>query len=256
MGEIKQAEIERDLILRRREMQALLEVEKAKIDNAIVLAAKRGEESIEQAKVEGARGKLVEAQESVQTTKDIAAAERARKLAVLKVAQESETDDARVKSKVGTIISIAKAESEAVQLRSNADRDRLVAEASGRSAQIEAENRQSDAVLRARVEMHKVDKLPEIATQMMKPVEKIESIRINHISGLGNSGGGGGGDGSVFGQALDSILGMSVQLPFMKKIGDEIGLDFDSQLAGRTADAAARAAPSIRSKKPTDDQQK
>jgi flotillin len=256
VGEIKQAEIERDLNLRRREMQALLEVEKAKIDNAIVLAAKRGEESIEQAKVEGARGKLVEAQESVQTTKDIAAAERARKLAVLKVAQESETDDARVKSKVGTIISIAKAESEAVQLRSNADRDRLVAEASGRSAQIEAENRQSDAVLRARVEMHKVDKLPEIATQMMKPVEKIESIRINHISGLGNSGGGGGGDGSVFGQALDSILGMSVQLPFMKKIGDEIGLDFDSQLAGRTADAAARAAPSIRSKKPADDQQK
>jgi flotillin len=156
---------------------------------------------------------------------------------------------------VGTIISIAKAESEAVQLRSNADRDRLIAEASGRSAQIEAENRQSDAVLRARVEMHKVDKLPEIATQMMKPVEKIDSIRINHISGLGN-GGGAGGDGSVFGQALDSILGMSVQLPFMKKIGDEIGLDFDSQLAGRTADAAARAAPSIRSKKPADDQQK
>ena len=38
-------------------------------------------------------------------------------------------------------------------------------------------------------------------------------------------------DGSQFGHALDSILGMSVQLPFMKKIGDEIGLDFDAQLA-------------------------
>src|SRR5690606_16829729 len=100
--------------------------------------------------------------------------------------------------------------------------------------------------------MHKIDKLPEIATQMMKPVEKIESIRINHIGGMG--GGNGGGDGSHFGQALDSILGMSVQLPFMKKIGDEIGLDFDSALAGRTADAAARAAPSIAKKKTSDDQ--
>lgn len=251
VGDVKQAEIERDLTLRRREMQALLEVEKAKIDNAIVLAAKRGEESIEQAKVETVRTKLVEAQESVQTAKDIAAAERTRKLAALKVAQENETDDAKVKSKVGTIIAVAKAESEAVQLRSNAERERLVAEASGRQAQIDAENKQSEAVLRARVEMHKIDKLPEIATQMMKPVEKIESIRINHIGGLGN---GGVSDGSQFGQALDSILGMSVQLPFMKKLGDEIGLDFDSALAGRTADAAARAVPSITKKKTSDDQ--
>lgn len=251
VGEVKQAEIERDLTLRRHEMQALLEVEIAKIDNAIVLAAKRGEESIEQTKVEAVRTRLVEAQESVQTAKDIAAAERARKLAALKVAQENETDDAKVRSQVGTIIAVAKAESEAVQLRSYAERDRLVAEASGRQAQVEAENKQSEAVLRARVEMHKIDKLPEIATQMMKPVEKIESIRINHIGGMGNAG---GADGSQFGQALDSILGMSVQLPFMKKIGDEIGLDFDSALAGRTADAAARAVPSITKKKSSDDQ--
>src|SRR5690606_12187211 len=97
VGEVKQAEIERDLNLRRREMQALLDVEKARIDNAIVLAAKRGEESIEQAKVETVRTQLIEAQENVQTAKDIAAAERARKLAALKVAQENETDDAKVR---------------------------------------------------------------------------------------------------------------------------------------------------------------
>lgn len=251
-GDVKRAEIERDLGLRRQEMEALLEIERAKIDNAIVLAAKRGEESLEQAKVETARGKLVEAQENVQTAKDIAVAERSRKLTLMKVAQENEADDAKVKSKVGTIISMAKAESEAVQLRSGAERERLVAEANGRAAQVQAENAQSEAVLRARVEMHKIDKLPEIATQMMKPVEKIESIRINHIGGLG--GGGQGGDGSQFGHALDSILGMSVQLPFMKKIGDEIGLDFDAQLAGRTADAASRSAPSMRPKKPADEQ--
>jgi flotillin len=42
---------------------------------------------------------------------------------------------------------------------------------------------------------------------------------------------------------------MSVQLPMMKKLGDEIGLDFDAQLAGRTADAAGRAAAATRTKK-------
>lgn len=246
--DIKQAEIDRDLSLRRREMEALLEVETAKIDNAIRVAAKRGEESIEQAKVEGARGKLVEAQETVQTAKDVAAAERARKLAMVKAAQENEVDDVKVRSKIGSILSMAKAESQAVQLHAGAERDRLLAEAEGRSAQIEAENRQSEAVLKARVEMHRIDRLPEIATQMMKPVEKIESIRINQIGGMGR-GGGEGSDGSPFNQALESILGMSVQLPFMKKIGDEIGLDFDAQLAGRTADAAGRATAAARPKK-------
>jgi flotillin len=42
---------------------------------------------------------------------------------------------------------------------------------------------------------------------------------------------------------------MSVQLPMMKKIGEEIGLDFDAQLAGRTADAAGRAAAATRARK-------
>ena len=97
--------------------------------------------------------------------------------------------------------------------------------------------------------MHKLDRLPEIAAQMMKPVEKIDSIRINQIAGLGSNGGGGGGDGSPFSQALESILGMSVQLPMMKKIGEEIGLDFDAPLAGRTADAAGRAAAATLTKK-------
>ena len=79
----------------------------------------------------------------------------------------------------------------------------------------------------------------------MKPVEKIDSIRINQIAGIGREGGS-SGDGSPFNQALESILGMSVQLPMMKKLGDEIGLDFDAQLAGRTADAAGRATAAVK----------
>jgi hypothetical protein len=35
----------------------------------------------------------------------------------------------------------------------------------------------------------------------------------------------------------------------MKKIGDEIGLDFDPQIGGRTADAAGRATAATRVKK-------
>lgn len=247
---IKQAEIERDLHLRKREMEAITEVEQHKIDNAILIASRRAEETLQQAKTETARLKIVEAQEAVQTSKDVAAAERARKLALLRAGEEAEVDGTKVKSQVGSILALAKAEGEATELRGNAERERLLAEAEGKRAQIEAENQQSEALLRSRIEMHKLDRLPEIAAQMMKPVEKIDSIRINQIAGLGNNGGsGGGGDGSPFSQALESILGMSVQLPMMKKIGEEIGLDFDAQLAGRTADAAGRAAAATRARK-------
>lgn len=250
--EIKQAEIERDLHLRKREMEALTEVEQQKIGNAILIAQRRAEETVEQAKTEAARLQIIEAQENVQTQKDLAVAERARKLARLRAEEEADVDDTRVKSQVSSILALAKAEGQATELKGKAERERLVAEADGKRAQIEAENGQSEALLRSRIEMQKVDRLPEIVTQMMKPVEKIESIRINQIAGLGGGGhgnGGAGGDTSPFNQALESILGMSVQLPMMKKLGDEIGLDFDAQLAGRTADAAGRAASATRSRK-------
>jgi uncharacterized membrane protein YqiK len=247
--EIKQAEIERDLHLRKREMEALTEVETKKLDNAILIAAKRAEETLQQAKTETARTKVVEAQETVQTSKDLAAAERARKLALVRAAQEAEVDDRKVKAQVSSLLSVAKAEGQASAMRGDGERERLVAEAVGRRAQIEAENLQSDALLSTRLEMHKLDRLPEITAQMMKPVEKIDSIRIHQIAGLGQGGGGQGGGSSPFNQALESILGMSVQLPLMKKIGDEIGLDFDAQLGGRTADAAGRSTAAMRVKK-------
>ena len=51
---------------------------------------------------------------------------------------------------------------------------------------------------------------------------------------------------------MDQILSMAVQLPAMKQIGGEIGLDFDANLAGRTADYANR----LKAKEPATDQKK
>jgi len=82
--------------------------------------------------------------------------------------------------------------------------------------------------------------MPDIMTQMMKPVEKIDSIRINQIGGLSGSNTPGEGVEGAFGAAMDQILGMAVRLPAMKQMGEEIGLDFDANLAGRTADYANR----------------
>jgi flotillin len=164
-------------------------------------------------------------------------------VALLRVREESEVEDQKVKSQVGTILSLAKAEGDAAQVKAEAERHRMIAESEGRSAQIDAENSQSEQIMRLRLEMHKLDMLPEIAAQMVKPAEKIDSIRINHISGLGSHGGGSGGEGGgqgSFQTALDSIMGMAIGFPAIKKLGEEIGVDMDANLGARALDAINR----------------
>jgi len=79
--------------------------------------------------------------------------------------------------------------------------------------------------------------MPEIIGQMMKPAEKIESIRIHQLSGFSGSPGAPNGDGGAktpVNQVMDSILGMALQLPALKSIGESIGLDFSTAVGNTT----------------------
>jgi flotillin len=106
------------------------------------------------------------------------------------------------------------------------------------------------------LEQYRLDRMPEIIGQMMKPAEKIDSIRIHQVTGFGGStqltpggtsGAGGAADPSKppMTQVMDSILGMALQLPALKSIGESIGVD----LSGAVAAADAAPAPSPTSKK-------
>ncbi|MGE5115678.1 MAG: flotillin domain-containing protein, partial [Betaproteobacteria bacterium] len=85
-----------------------------------------------------------------------------------------------------------------------------------------------------KLEKYRLDRLPEIVSQMMKPVEKIDSIRIHHVSGFGATQGGaatgtdGGAGKAPVAQVMDSILGMALQLPALKSIGEQIGVDLSN----------------------------
>ncbi|WP_317961375.1 flotillin family protein [Phaeobacter inhibens] len=235
------AKVASDEALRKVEMRALLELEEAKIANDIKLALSRAGEAKAKAEEEQARAQVILAAESVQTQKERAVTTREKEIAKLKQERDIELEDARVKSDVSTLLARAQADASARTATANAEKAAMEAEAAGRAALNSAENTLSDAVIRMRLEERKLDKMPEIMTQMMKPVEKIDSIRINQISGPGG-GVSSGGDGvdSAFGAAMDQILGMAVRLPAMKQMGEEIGMDFDVPTAGRTADYANR----------------
>jgi flotillin len=224
-------EIEKQRELRRLEIEAQLNSEVRKADSAIQLSAKHAEEARAQAQAELARAEVILAQEKVQTERERAVAERSHEIALKRVAESGEVAEANAASEATVLLRRAKAESEAICARADAERARMVAESEGSRALIAAENSLTEPLLNMKLEKYRLDRIPEIVSQMMKPVEKIDSIRIHQVSGFGTSQGGGGETGvgkAPVTQVMDSILGMALQLPALKTIGDQIGVDFSS----------------------------
>ena len=131
-----------------------------------------------------------------------------------------------------------------MDIRAIARRKDLLAEAEGQRAMIDAENKIDRHIATMKVDLARLEALPRVVAEMVKPAEKIESIRINHLSGLG--GGHGGAGKPPLNQAIDSIMEMAVQMPALRKIGEELAMDFDGGIAGfaaRTLNAGKDEAP-------------
>lgn len=227
-------EIEKQRELRRLEIESQLNSEVRKLDSAITLSVKHAEEARAQAAAERARSEVILAQEQVQTERERAVADRSREIALKRVTEAGEVAEASAASEATVLLKKAKAEAEATFTRAEAERVRMVAESEGSRALISAENSLSAPLLQMKLEKYRLDRLPEIVSQMMKPVEKIDSIRIHHVSGFGATQGGaatgtdGGAGKAPVAQVMDSILGMALQLPALKSIGEQIGVDLSN----------------------------
>jgi uncharacterized membrane protein YqiK len=232
--ETEAMEITKEADRRKREIEAELGTEMNKVDSAIRLAARHVDEAKAQAQAELARTEVILAQEHVQTERERAVADRSREIALKRIGEQGQVESAKAETEAQVLLRRIRAESEAMRTTAEAERARMLAQSEGERALIDAENTRSAALIRLKLEQYRLDKLPEIVSQMMKPAEKIESIRIHQLTGFGNAPGGGAGDGSgkpPVNQVMDSILGMALQLPALKSIGETIGLDFSSAVS-------------------------
>jgi uncharacterized membrane protein YqiK len=239
----KAMEVAKQSELRRLELDSQLGVEMKKVDSAIQLAAKHVEEAKSRAQAEMARTEVVLAEEHVQTERDRAVADRSHEIALKRVNEQGAVEQAKADTNADVLLRRIRAESEAVRTKAEAERLRLLAQSEGERAVIDAENSRSEALIRMKLEQYRLDRLPEIVSQMMKPAEKIESIRIHQVTGLGGSSGASVGNGDAaqktpISQVMDSILGMALQLPALRSIGDSIGLDFSDAFQGPTTKTA------------------
>ncbi|MEL6999904.1 MAG: flotillin domain-containing protein, partial [Pseudomonadota bacterium] len=235
--ETRLSEIEKDRALRKQQLDAELATESARSENVVKLAAKRIEQAVAEAEAQRARTQEVEAEVQVETARQTAEAERAKELSLIRAREQAEVDDTRVASEAGTIVSMAEAQAKATLEEADAAKSELLARAEGMAALISAENAQSSELMKLKLDQDRLRTLPGVVERLMKPTEKIETIRINQISGLGHGSGGGSTDGadkSAINQAVDGVLNMALQLPAVKKLGEEVGLNIGGGLDGIT----------------------
>ena len=244
--EVRLNEINKDRELREKALAAELATALAETENAVKMSAKRVEEAHAEAEAIAATASGAEAEEKVRTIREQAAADREKALALIRATEQAEVDDTRVRSEVASMLAMAEAEAKAMLDRAEAHKAKLIAEANGRAAVIDAENAQSIELMAMKLDEERIKTLPEVVERMLKPAEKIESIRINHITGMGNSGSdnGGSGDPGTVNQLVDGVLNMALQLPAVQKLGEEVGMNISDGVRGVTKNLERRSSGS------------
>ena len=168
-----------------------------------------------------ARAKAVEAEEKVNSIRDIEQAEKAKTLGVIDASKNAERE----------------------KLAAMAAKIRYEIEASGKKALNEAENLRSDASRRSALRLKLAEKIEGIIREWVKPMQNIDSIKVVDVNGLpgfsqgGSSSGDGtgsdgssasyGGDskkGSLADNVVNSALRYRAQQPFLDSLLKEIGM--------------------------------
>ncbi|WP_439587925.1 flotillin family protein [Hydrogenophaga sp.] len=236
--ELAETQIQKDKGLDQARLEARLALEVQRVNQAIELTHHLQAEALASIEEEQAKTRLVLAQEMGQTEREQAVQQRLQALAVARVEQDAQVSALRVKSEAERVVEMAQAEAHALQLRAKGQEFSAMAEAAGVSARVAADNHQSAELMQYKVELARLKALPELAEKMAKPLEKIESIRIHHLSGLGGGHAGVSGAGQG---PMDAIYDMALNLPVLKKLGEALGADLDMnvpQLARAEADHA------------------
>lgn len=236
--QIKEAEVERDRSVKQKEIEADRGLKVAAIEQqrateiaeqerAIAIAQKSEQQSVAEAQANLARAEAVKAAQSVVTAEDVARAEREKSVAMVKAEEDAQ------RSAIEMTVA-AEAERQAAEDRAQAIR--TLAEANATNYEVEAEGKRklNDAVnvlsaeqIAMNVKLELIRALPEIIAASVKPIERIDGIKIIQVDGLNRSGSAAGGEaasGNLAEQAVSAALAYRAQQPLIDSLLSEVGL--------------------------------
>lgn len=262
--EIRSAEIEKNLAIESREIELQRktemlraeqrkQVEIARQDTQIAIANKSRDQSNADAAANLARAEAVKAEEGVNTAREVAVAERDKSIQLIEAAKEAEQSAIGVKVAAAAEKAAAADRAEAVITEAKARQAAALAEAEGKRAINAALNTLSAAQIDLQVRTLLLQQLPQIIEQAVRPMEKIDSIRIFQVDGMPGSSGGSpteGGDGATFPeQVMNSALKYQVAKPIVDAVMKDAGLSnegitgMSQALSGMLSSATREAIP-------------
>jgi uncharacterized membrane protein YqiK len=250
---VERARIKTELAVDSQQIQRVQETDKLEIqrlrateieeqERLIALAEKVREHAETQLVTETARTRLVEAQEGVISAREKEIAERRKSIDLIEAQQQTQRQALKITSQASAERAAAYEHAETEKVTAEASRLRYDAEAEGQRKLNEAENLRSDASRRTFLNRKLFEQLPAIIRESVKPMERIESIKIMQVDGLpgfsngsgggsnggGGDGAGGGGGGDKSGNLAESVVNAAMryrsQIPFVDNLLKEVGL--------------------------------
>ena len=211
--ETDEARIAREQNLRRLELERAKTIELFELETRIEVLAKASEEAAARIEANEKLTAAVRAEEGVLTARGVERAEREARLAAIADERTAETEALN-----------ASVRAEAERLRN------------------EAENVLTDDARQARLRMELIERLEGIVRETVKPIEKIDGIKVVHMAGQGAPGSNGR---SPTDEVIDSALRYRVQAPMIDELMKEIGVEGANVSKAGDVFRAARDAQSI-----------
>jgi uncharacterized membrane protein YqiK len=210
-----------------------------------------------QADAEAARADAVRAEEAVISAREVERAERQSRIELIAAMAAVEREGkARIadaeaigeasRHQAETTRVIAEADAAAEKLRAEAFEIRAGIEAAAERARNEADNALSAEARTLRLRLALVERMEAIIRESVKPLERIEGVKILHVTGLGGGApgdpAGKGGSLSWADQLVDSALRHRTQAPLVDHLLKELGIG-DGSPAGISAALTRLSSP-------------
>ncbi len=237
---IQQERINKEKALQSAEIERRQAVELAEQQRSIAVAKESKNMSEAQAAADTARALAVTAEEKVFTARDIETAERKKRVDLIQTAQAAEREALRLTASAkaekdasadrgAAIKAQAEADADAEKTKSGAYKIRMQVEADGLRQINEAHNVLSVEARASALRLKLVDKAEGIIRESVKPMERIDSIKIMHVNGLAGGGSGQGGSSLPSGGFADDVTNAALryraQAPIVDELLKEIGLE-------------------------------
>lgn len=198
---LEEARILLDRDVKRLELERAKALQLVEIEGQIEVLQKRAEEADARAGTEAVNAKAVEAAEKTVTIREREIAERLA--AIDRLLAEKNADTAKIAAEAERVSAAVAAE--ALRLKNEAEN-------------VLTEDARASA-LRAKL----IERLEGIVRESVKPMEKIEGIKILHVDGLGGTGGN-GAPRSPTDEVIESALRYRAQAPLIDEMLKEVGV--------------------------------